>query len=990
MTSGVTSAVHTAPASPVTSNKPSAPVDISVSLIHESIPSQPKLSPEIAAGSWAAPAEDISALNLNEQEKPGFLFNTLRKFKPAGNSPNGSYTSCCGGAFRLNHTNKPLCSIPGLSDVSITRVNFSADTFMADPPQQIPSKKPKQGSVQVDGTGVISRPHVSVTACPANKTYQSAASAARIAAYNSAVSTANSVRADKSDKKGYLPRLSRHNSAVGQDIGKDDSKDDSDDSDDNYYNGGKNGFNIDKPMTSNRGDDKEPEKAEKKELSDIYTRCCHLREIMPIRATLRQLEGRSGTLPYLRLLNPRPTLIEVLAFSDFISVVPINTVVLNRIDIDEEMLKELLLALASSPALYKLALKNVNLTPASWKILMAFLITNKYIQKLDISIVNPDEYSETGCKYYKIDLFDRALLDWSLLTKTLVARGGIEELILNGCLIPHAQFKDLIISGCSIATKRLGVASSKLEVEDLLALADWTTQKTLVCEGIDLGGNDLSKCVELIRNLFTQSSVASVSLNSCNLCDPGNLADIMEDTYKNNQVRFLDLSYNPRLFPKFEKVLVKYLPLFKELRRFHLNSNNLSSQDVIALAEVFAKCPRLCHVSIEGNRDINAAAAEALAAAVKLSSTITCVDVDPDLIPQNIMRRLSHYCMENMETLFHEDDEYVYDREKEEEELLDNGTELVKAVSYVVEKNKSEVPEDDHRLVHEDRCLLVTDGLARRAKAVREKVSLRIQSIIQDSQLLQQLSDTMREKLIKLYYLDETLQQVLIKYDRLQQKFAPGEVARRVPSSLSLSTPLRPLDQAEAMMEVVKHRTSSNEMPSVKKTSRSSSRSSLRSEINLTEPAPSVKREEAKPPSSGHYHATEDDGVHMLRSNESESSTTSQMRKQEKEEGGVLKFSAFIRQNKSTLTNPENASGETLRNLLITESSHDVSSSNAVVAAAAAASATEPSSHTDHEHYAKGEVDVDSLIAKIKDMSDADIKTYFREKYAKSLKDCPL
>ena len=47
-------------------------------------------------------------------------------------------------------------------------------------------------------------------------------------------------------------------------------------------------------------------------LSELYTRCCHLREIMPIKATLSQLEGQTGTLPYLRFMNPRPTMIEVL------------------------------------------------------------------------------------------------------------------------------------------------------------------------------------------------------------------------------------------------------------------------------------------------------------------------------------------------------------------------------------------------------------------------------------------------------------------------------------------------------------------------------------------------------------------------------------------------------------------------------------------------------------------------------------------------------
>ena len=40
---------------------------------------------------------------------------------------------------------------------------------------------------------------------------------------------------------------------------------------------------------------KRKKKKASRELTDVYTRCCHLREIIPIKATLRQLEGYTDT-----------------------------------------------------------------------------------------------------------------------------------------------------------------------------------------------------------------------------------------------------------------------------------------------------------------------------------------------------------------------------------------------------------------------------------------------------------------------------------------------------------------------------------------------------------------------------------------------------------------------------------------------------------------------------------------------------------------------
>lgn len=1016
-----------APASPV---MPSSPVPkkskvsngtvsppqstVPQTLIQGPQPSLAKLSPELATASRTNTNEEISALALDEPEKSGFLMNTLRRFKSNVDSPQVTPDTSIYHFDHtpLNHTvDRPVYNIPEIENVPTARVTFSADTFYIDPPQQIPSKKPKPGVVVVDDNGVVSRPERPSSLYTPVKNYQAAATAATNAALNSAALTASAVKSDRTEKKHRI--LSRHTvQTPGGPVVEEEEEDEEDDEEpleEEKTNIGKaaQGLNIDKVSATNKSPGNgSAEKQLKCEWTDIYTRCCHLREIMPIRATLNQLEGKSGTLTYLRLLNPRPTLIEVLAFSDFISIAPINTVALNRIDITEEMFKHLILALTHSTALLKLSLKNVDLTPRNWRILCAFLVTNRSLRKLDISIADPSEYTQKTCKYYQIDLFDRAKLDWSLLTKAIIARGGIEELIINGCLVPHKQFKELMSTACSIATKRLGVAYSDLEAEDLIALGDWTLNNPN-CEGLDLGGNDLSQSESLLRTIFTNSNVLCLSINSCNLKSADIVGEILKNSCETSRMVFLDASFNPGLFPQLTTAINLYLPKLKELRRVQFDHNNLTSQDVITMAEAFAKCQLLSHVTLRGNQDINKAAAEALATAVKLSSSMTRVDIDPNVIPENIQRRLSHYCMENIEALLHRDHDVLkFDEDDDEGELLDNGTELANAVAYVVDKNKTTPTSGLEDPMHNDRCPLLIDGLAQRATVVRQRVISRIHQIIDNSMKKPNLNMDVKDKLIKLYFLDESLQHVLNRYNMFKSHIAkpsdsetPKEDETINGASRKVSSmPLRQLDQADSMMEIVKNRrnSTSSSLPT-----RSPSTSSLAESVKAVPNAPPMRAQPTAPPREAHYHPTEDDDVHILRSSSSRNPAMREIRKQEREEGDFYKLSAFMKSKKNaeyemgnvadektlqSIQQLEQASGETIRKLLMGKGEGAESKAAAPEQAIESESQTPDiqSSNEDDSSSTSSDderVNVDGLIQQLKNMSPKETLEYLTQKY---------
>ena len=214
------------------------------------------------------------------------------------------------------------------------------------------------------------------------------------------------------------------------------------------------------------------------------------------------------------------------------------------------------------------------------------------------------------------------------LTKTLAACGGIEELIINGPDVPDEQFQKLISKGCSIATKRLGVASSDLQASDLLGIIRIYYPNQLCARGYDLGGVTISVTWlsssprSLHKHLF--SSSRSVP---CHLKNAAELGAIFEAHHQNSKLRFLVLSFNPDLFPKiFGQHRPTDLPDHRDMWSIHLDYNGLRSKDIIRLADSFAKCPSLQpHFAAWKIGEINAAAGEALAVAVKLSQTITFV-----------------------------------------------------------------------------------------------------------------------------------------------------------------------------------------------------------------------------------------------------------------------------------------------------------------------------------------------------------------------------
>ena len=116
---------------------------------------------------------------------------------------------------------------------------------------------------------------------------------------------------------------------------------------------------------------------------------------------------------------PKPTLIDVLSFSDFIAITPINTVIFDNVTMTTEMLQHFLSSLVNNNFVEKLSLRNVAIDEVGWKFLCKFLSKSQSIKKLDISQQRIKSDTKKSCI--------RSSMNWNLFIQSLILRGGIEE-----------------------------------------------------------------------------------------------------------------------------------------------------------------------------------------------------------------------------------------------------------------------------------------------------------------------------------------------------------------------------------------------------------------------------------------------------------------------------------------------------------------------------------------------------------------------------------
>lgn len=659
-----------------------------------------------------------------------------------------------------NRSKSRLVEVP---ELTLKRVTFSVDKLDKDPQQQIPSRRPRRGNVMVpeDLTAPVPRLNQGISAADSSRStnepkyseadLQRAKEAQKRALMEAELhATEAHLSAKKLAFQVAQQKFSKHSANV---LEEDDVA------------SARELIEIDKPLHTHENHFKETteENAETTEdeglsLETLYTRCCHLREILPIPATLKQLKNKTKPLPVLKMLNPKPTLIDVLSFSDFISITPINTVIFDNVTLTTEMLKHILSSLVHSETLEKLSLRNVPIDTTGWIHLCEFVSRNQNIKKLDIS-QQRIKLSSKQCAL-------RSTMDWNLFIEALISRKGLEELVMGGCKLPDDVFRRLLVDALSIGTCRLGVAGTELNVRKCEIIANWISLPGSACVGIDIAFNDLSngQLRPFIDTFLTKEvKLIFFSLNSTNLTDVEETGELLRALSRVKTLRFLDLSSVPDLFPGIILKLSKTLPYFESLRRIHFDLNDLTSQSIDAIADILPKIPHIVHVSLLGNRNLDRGSVGSLYSAVK-SSDIFTLDLDYDLVPPEFSQRLALYLMKNLDKFIRPDINNI-GVDSEQEDVMFDGSLLMETAEKMLLESDKTPGEADLKVQR-----IVTNALIDRTRTVRKEIHKIIDKLF-ERRNNGELSFEGKETLLRFCLLDASLEKLLSLFEEKAKLF---------------------------------------------------------------------------------------------------------------------------------------------------------------------------------------------------------------------------
>ncbi|OAL44650.1 RNI-like protein [Pyrenochaeta sp. DS3sAY3a] len=448
----------------------------------------------------------------------------------------------------------------------------------------------------------------------------------------------------------------------------------------------------------------------------IYRRCCQLRESPILKRISDQLSApracsdvQPGVVTCLDLTGSRLQLADVMTLSDWLAIVPVKKLFLEDADLNDEKIRVILAGLLAakvpeasrrrtsstsanrtvaaqqtSCAVKKLVLKNnPKITSEGWKHIALFIYMCKSIMALDVSMIPfpkprmAPSHPSTDCTVQgEIATKENRSRDVAeILSKAISERLGgseLQELVMAECSLSTCALRK-IIDGCIISgIQRLGLATNDIDAEGLEHVLHYI--RSGVCQGIDLGGNDLrawisTLCQSLHNNKHSQ-------LWALCLQDTGMTPELLKILFPTlvtlPTFRFLDLSHNKGLFSNQTSLclLRKYMPQFKELKRIHLVDVDLKPEDAIAIAEILPDCPHIAHINILENPQISrvanstdeetqeeaAALYASLTLAAKLTRSLICVDVDvpaPEMgeVVKALAKQVVAYCLRNIESI---------------------------------------------------------------------------------------------------------------------------------------------------------------------------------------------------------------------------------------------------------------------------------------------------------------------------------------------------
>ncbi len=313
----------------------------------------------------------------------------------------------------------------------------------------------------------------------------------------------------------------------------------------------------------------------------IYRRCCQLRETPILRKITEQLtdpancSAEPGMVEKLDLSGYWMQLPDFVTLGDYLAVVPVREVILDNCGLTDECLRVVLAGLLAARkgklrrrkvlggldggladqggVVERLVLKNNKIGPEGWKHLCLFIYLCRTLKSLDLSGIpfprqaTPASGTPNGTPPPGAGQAQNLC---QLLSKSIGERLGgstLSMISFGGTGISMEQLGAIVDGVIRCGVTRLGLANNHIDAEGLGHVARFL--KTNLCEGLDLGGNDLRDALAALGDALTaeNSPLWALSLADCNLT-PSSLCKLLPMLAKLDQFRFLDLSHNQELF----------------------------------------------------------------------------------------------------------------------------------------------------------------------------------------------------------------------------------------------------------------------------------------------------------------------------------------------------------------------------------------------------------------------------------------------------------
>lgn len=451
----------------------------------------------------------------------------------------------------------------------------------------------------------------------------------------------------------------------------------------------------------------------------IYRRCCQLRETPILKKIVDQISLPSachvttpGILSNLDLSGYWMQLSDLVTLGDYLAIVPVKRLALENCGLGDEAVRVILAGLlaAKTPeqarhnkklakkingettevierlgVIEKLILKdNPKIGKEGWRHIALFMHMSRSLKGIDVSMIPFPRISavadSTKQHHHLTPLHHNAPpppspIDVATTLQAAIAErlGGdrLEELILAECGLSTACIGKIIDGVMKCGVTRLGLAGNNITREGLGHVSRYL--KSGKCEGLDLGGNDLREDLSILAEaLDAKGTMWALSLADCNLA-PSSLEFLFPALIQLPNCRFIDLSRNRDLFltrPTALGLIRKYIPQMPMIKRLHLMDVAMSPEHAIALAEVLPESQSLAHLNILDNHLLSPLASAkteamqeeacalyaSLMAAVRVSDTIICIDVDvPSQDSSEIVKALAKqvvaYSLRNLERL---------------------------------------------------------------------------------------------------------------------------------------------------------------------------------------------------------------------------------------------------------------------------------------------------------------------------------------------------